>query len=374
MPIPAIQPYKFPNNSNFQNTAIAAMQIKGQRQNVAAQVVQGQKKLEMEQKRLKIEQDKVEQEQDIERKDFILNILSGVNSSEDLEIARRQCNARYPEYEGGTNKVLSNYNPNAVRMIRESLRTETQRLKMEKESRELTGFGAGTMVYRGGKEEKQVPFAPPKPTAPKFEVFENKDKDQVYVEKGKSIPEGYNKVMGKGTQVTVQTGAIGKSTKTMLEKAVIEGTHNIKSFARTRKDFKPEYLTYFGKGEKGAALALDKLGLSTSKQKELIREQSNWFRQAKADFIAYRKWATGVAGGEKELKEIATSFPDPVKNSPEQYKANLDSIDETTKKILSLNKDFLHSGIDLGGMLDQAGGGSSGGTVIRFNEKGERIP
>ena len=101
------------------------------------------------------------------------------------------------------------------------------------------------------------------------------------------------------------------------------------------------------------ATAADKDGLSTAGQKGLIKERAAWFRQAEADFIAYRKWATGVAGGEKEMAEIATSFPDPVKNSPTEYRANLDSIEETTKRVLQLNTEFLNSGIDIRQPIDQ---------------------
>jgi hypothetical protein len=143
----------------------------------------------------------------------------------------------------------------------------------------------------------------------------------------------------------------------------------------------------FGKGQKIIAEAADKAGIPTRGQKRLIRERSKWFRQAKADFLAYRRWATGVAGGEKELKEIATSYPDPVKNSPTQYMANLNGIEETTKKILMLNVDFLNSGIDLNQPLEKileqtkrigisvptsAGGG--GNVIIRFDAQGNRIP
>ena len=59
-----------------------------------------------------------------------------------------------------------------------------------------------------------------------------------------------------------------------------------------------------------------------------------------------------MAGGPQELAEIATSFPDPVKNSPTEYSANLDNIEEITKRVLMLNADFLRSGIDMDQPLD----------------------
>ncbi len=153
----------------------------------------------------------------------------------------------------------------------------------------------------------------------------------------------------KATQkaaVQIFTGDLSKTTRAQVEKDIIQGVRSLGSFKKTRTLFKPEYLTVFGKGEVLLAKKADQLGLSSVSQKRLIRERATWFRRAKADFIAYRKWATGVAGGEKELKEIATAFPDPVKNTPEQYQANLDSIEDTTVEILKLNREFLDSGIN----------------------------
>jgi hypothetical protein len=389
--IPAIQQFQIPDVAN---SATKFLQLKGYRDQIqnVANIQQGE--LVQEQIKFQAEQKAVQRKNSIEANDFALNLLTGVNSAEDLDIAKRQFNARYPEHAGAVGQLLPSYKPEAIEMIRNSLRTETQRLKEEGEEWErknkISGFGAGSALYRGGKPLEQVPFAPTKPPAPKFEVFQNNTGDQVYVKKGDKIPEGYSKVIAKGTQVTIQTGDLGKTTKTGLEQDIIMGIQNIQSFQRTRELFKPEYLTMFGKGQKLIAEVADKAGIPTKGQKKLIRERSRWFRQAKADFIAYRKWATGVAGGEKELKEIATAYADPVKNSPTQYLANLNGIEETTKRILMTNVAFLRSGIDidqpLEKVLEQArriGVPSPPGTlpavsktegiVIRFDAQGNRI-
>lgn len=396
--IPAIQQFQPPN---IPNAALNALQVRNAReqiQNIAMARQVAQQQAMAQQQKIQREQNVAKRKNEIEIKDFALNILSGVNSAEDLEIARGQFNARYPQYTDMTNKIMSDYNPRKVDLIRNSLRTETQRMKQEEieweRENEIVGFGAGSAVYKGGEWTEQVPFAPAKPSAPKFEVFSNQEGNQIYVEKGESIPAGYSKVQAKGTQVTIQTGDLGKTTRGKLEMDIIEGTRNIQSFQKTRGLFKPEYLTLFGKGDRLIAGAADKIGIPTKGQKQLIRERSKWFRQAKADFIAYRKWATGVAGGEKELAEIATSFPDPVKNTPTQYQANLDGIEETTKRILSTNKDFLRSGIDLRQPLEQvlnqarqiglpipvpgvpapiSGGDGGNVTIIRYDSEGNRI-
>jgi len=379
--IPAIQQFQMPDVAN---SAAKFLQLKGYRDQVQSVREHNQNAATVAQKKFIAEQKAVQRKNSLEVNDFALNLLAGVNSAEDLDIAKGQFNARYPQFTGITEKIMSGYTPQKVEMIRNSLRTETQRMKKEERTEKLEGFGAGTAIYKGGRALGQVPFAPPKTPAPKFEVFQDNTGNQVYVEKGKVIPEGYSKVQAKGTQVTIQTGDLGKTTKSKLEGDIIEGTRNIQSFQKTRESFKPEYLTMFGKGQKLLAETADKAGIPTKGQKQLIRRRSKWFRQAKADFIAYRKWATGVAGGEKELKEIATSFPDPVKNSPTQYEANLDSIDETTKRVLMLNTDFLRSGIDLNQPLDKVleqakavgvptPAPKGKGIVIRFDAQGNRV-
>ena len=360
-----------PQIPDVANTAINALQLKeSMAQGEAGRKQQGNAAA-LQKLIFESQQRTTKRKEDIETKDFALNLLSGVNSAEDLEIARGQFNARYPEYQNDTDKVMSDYSPRKVELIRNSLRDEATRVKQE----EIKAFGPGSALFKGDEPIGQVPFSPKEGD---FEVFEGKGGDQVYVQKGNEIPKGYKKVQTKGTSLTVNTGELSKATKSKTEQGIIEADQNLQSFKKTKEMFKPEFLTMFGKGGNVLAITADKVGISTEAQKKLISERTKWFRQAKADFISYRKWATGVAGGEKEYKELATSFPDPVRNSPQQYISNLENLEETTKAILHLNKKFLKSGIDLDSDWDEIVGGKPDGgggktVVIKFDEKGNRI-
>ena len=365
MPLPRIQPFQAPDMANsaarLMQLHMGMQQIQAGREssaNAALAKLTEQARAQKKQKR----------EESIKANDFALNLLSGVNSEEDLAIAKSIYSTRYPEYAGEVAKLLPAYNPQTVEMIRESLRTETQRLKLEEEPK-IVGYGPGTDIYQGKEKIGSVPSTPPKPA---YEVFEGPNGDQVYVEKGGEIPKGYTKVKSVGTSVNINTGDLGKATKTKLEKSIVEATSNIQSFQKTKSLFKPEYLTLFGKSKVMTASTMDKMGLSNKEQKKLIKDRAKWFRQAKADFIAFRKWATGVAGGEKELKEIATAFPDPVHNSPAEYIANLESIEETTKRVLALNSDFLSQGIDLDQPLS-AIGKPKAAIIIKYDANGNRL-
>ena len=315
---------------------------------------------------------KIQRNQEIQANEYAVNLLSNVNSEEDLQIAKRMYTSRYPEYAGQVDKLLPVYTPDRVEFIRESLKTATTKLreqelaldrdKLSASENKLQGFAPGTDIYQDGKLIHHVPSR----TTPQYDVFKGPEGNQVYIAKGSKIPQGYSKVGGRGITIQTGVGSVGKSTRTQLEKSIIEGVKSIQSFKVTRGNFDPKYLQWRGKAQNEVASIMDKAGISTVEQRKFLKKRAKWFRRAKADFIAYRKWATGVAGGPQELKEIATSFPDPVSNSPSQYTANLDSVEDTTKQVLMLNRDFLESGIDLSQPLSDI--------ISKMKNKGLNVP
>jgi len=361
-----------------------------------AQTQQGRLGLDTE--KLIEEQRKTAVDESIKANEFALSLLSGVTSAEDLDIVKRQFTSRYPEAADMVERLLPSYSERGVALVQNALRDETAKLNMAKQKwdeTKPTAIPAGSAVFEGGKMTGQVPFKPDKPS---YEVFEGPDGNQVYVREGDVIPTGFKRV-AKSPGVVVNTGDnLTKPVTSQLQKDVIEGVQNIASFRGTAKLFKRDYLTVLGKGENWLATLMDKGGVATKGQRKLIAERAAWYRQSKADFLAFRKWATGVAGGEKELGEIATAFPNPDTNSPTQYMSNMKSLEETTKRVLMLNADFLASGIDLNqpltAILRQAqelgiepppesvpvGGGTSGswgeegeGKVIEYDATGKRI-
>jgi len=144
-----------------------------------------------------------------------------------------------------------------------------------------------------------------------------------------------------GTDVTVN---LGTSTKQHLEKEIIDADSSIANFDSIESSFNPAFLTYGGKLKAGTQRVLDKAGFASNTQ--FLEERATWFSQAMSAFIAYRKWATGVAGGEKELAQIAKAYPDPEKNSPAEYKANLKQSRITARKLKIRLSMFRLAGID----------------------------
>lgn len=137
---------------------------------------------------------------------------------------------------------------------------------------------------------------------------------------------------------------LGTSTRSKLEKDIISADSNIEGFNNIELSFKPEFLTLAGKAKAGTQRQLDKLGFSNNT--EFLQSRAAWFSQAMSAFIAYRKWATGVAGGEKEMAQIAKAFPDPEKNSPAEYISNLKQSRITARKLKARLTMFRAGGIE----------------------------
>jgi len=182
-------------------------------------------------------------------------------------------------------------------------------------------------------------------TAPKYDVVENlQTGEQKYLKKGGSIPPGWK--VTKPSSVEINIGgksALTPATTTQVQKQIMEGRTNLDKLSDMEELFKPEYLTYLGKGKAFTQKGLDKLGVGTDT--EFLEKRQQWYQGSKANFLAYRKWVTGVAGGEKEMAEIAKSYPDPDNNSPAQFRANLKQVKITTTKLIKRYKSFLAMGI-----------------------------
>lgn len=122
-------------------------------------------------------------------------------------------------------------------------------------------------------------------------------------------------------KTTLSIEGLTKPTQTQLEEGIIEGEKRIMGLNETEKLFNSAFLEYKGKAISEVQKFADKLGLGTGT--EFLQKRSAWMTQAKQEFLVYRKWVTGVAGGEKEYAEIAKAFPDPERNSPAEFMANL---------------------------------------------------
>lgn len=355
--IPAIQQFQMPDVANSAAKFMQLKILRDQAQNIALEQQRGAQEQQREvQERQKATKRKI----DIEVKDFALNTLAGVNSAEDLEIAREQFNARYPQYAGTTNKIMSDYTPDKVRMIRNSLRTETQRMKAEEEQEtqrwkkegEITAYGAGSALYRGGEAMGQVPFAPSKPPAPQFEVFQNESGNQAYMKKGDEIPEGWKKVKG-GAGVTINMPRAAPSG----EREKLNKLYDFKSqLTRIREEFDPKFT---GRIQGAIGVVKEATGVGVEKKQVM-------FQQVVRDIAdTLLRLRSGAQINEQEYKRLTKLVPTATLPD-ETFLARLDSL---TKAIDSSIKTRRRT-------LEESGFAVPTGEqdiVIRYDAQGNRI-
>lgn len=118
---------------------------------------------------------------------------------------------------------------------------------------------------------------------------------------------------------------------------------NIANLKAIRDQYKDEYSEYpFRLGtkvtkwqEKAGGL----LGMPSAERKKALADFSAWRRNGQREFVVFKKWATGVAAGQTEMKEqIELAFPSALGDSATEFKSKLDSairVQERTEAILS---------------------------------------
>lgn len=145
-------------------------------------------------------------------------------------------------------------------------------------------------------------------------------------------------LLKKGTQSPL--GAPQKSTIGNLEKRIIAADIALEKMDVIEGLYRPEFLTYKGKGRKWILAEANKLGVIDSSQ--YLTQYSAWKSQQKLMSLYIRKEITGVAGGEKEMKEIMGNLPDPDKDSAIEYESKFErqkQIYVLTMKVLKKFRD-----------------------------------
>ena len=86
---------------------------------------------------------------------------------------------------------------------------------------------------------------------------------------------------------------------------------NIRTFGQIANDYNPSFMTSWGKNVKlGGSAFLDSLGLANPLDPgyEFLQNATTFFQGVDQAFFVYRKFITGVAGGELEMKRIEDAF------------------------------------------------------------------
>ena len=360
---------------------------------------------------------------DIERFDFALNVLSGVNSEEDLEIARGMLNSRYPDQRAKTDDMLSFWEPNKIEMFRNTLRTETQRLKQaelrvveqqkedelnlerdkfnlqtrkqEFEERRARGYSPGTLIKTPGEADQIVPTEPDQED---FELFQDSQGNQAYLQEGATVPKGWKKVgsdkkdkksydlftdedgnlqyLVKGSEIpegwtkTKSGGGVTINLPKAAPASERESLNRLFEFDsqldRIEGLFKPEYVGRI-QGPIGAGKELTGLGVKPGEVE---------FRQIVNDISdTLLRLRSGAQINEQEYKRLRRLVP--TMNLPDDvFLDKLKSLKIAIGNSIRIRKSSMgESGfvVPTGGQEGETPAGADAPTVLQFDERGNLI-
>ena len=158
---------------------------------------------------------------------------------------------------------------------------------------------------------------------------------------------GFEIRTNKDGSVTVTQGdgskrGLTKTVRSSTQKNILEGQTRLTTQNYVSSLYRPEFLTYGGEIKSGIMTKLNKL--TPTLRDSFTKARAAFLSQTNQAFIAYRKWATGVAGGEKEMSEIkrATFSED---DSPQDFEAKLQAVQFMTRKLLARQQMALRQGV-----------------------------
>ena len=152
--------------------------------------------------------------------------------------------------------------------------------------------------------------------------------------------------------VTVNTGDMGQSTRNKIEGEIVEGNKAIGQLENVLSSYRDEFSEVPFRLKDKLSTTLEKYAKMSQPEKETLFRTSgeqtaaymNWYQPAEASFLTFRKWATGVAGGEKEMNDMRLAFPEPKNLSPTQFRAAITKAIQYKKMYQDLLNEYMSSG------------------------------
>ena len=154
-----------------------------------------------------------------------------------------------------------------------------------------------------------------------------------------------------GYNIALDTGGMGSGDgkggdavlNRSLKKGILSDQDTLDKINYVSELYEPEFLSR--KGAARATFMTEWNRWNPEKRDQFTARRAVFISLTNQSFIAYRKWATGVAGSEKEMNEIkrATFSED---DSPQDFEAKIRSIKAMTVKLMARKRRALAAGID----------------------------
>lgn len=145
-------------------------------------------------------------------------------------------------------------------------------------------------------------------------------------------------VVSPGTDIRAPRGA-----KASMFKDAVASQTALETYDRIDSLYDDEFLTYKGSAKGAWATFLNKL--DPDERSNFQYRRSRFLSEVGREFLTFRKWATGVAGSEKEMAEIKRiTFSED--DSPQDFEAKIKTARDVAQRLNARIKAALVAGID----------------------------
>ncbi len=153
------------------------------------------------------------------------------------------------------------------------------------------------------------------------------------------VPEGTQIFTGAFTQLQ-------KPLVTKIQGEIKDAKIDIANLENIESSFRDEFAQIPFKIGQKITKVQELFGIPiTQKQRKNLAEFSAWRRGAQREFVVFKKWATGVAAGQREMSEqIETAFPSGLKDSATEFRSKIRDAIKVRKRTQQILTDILNTG------------------------------
>ena len=185
---------------------------------------------------------------------------------------------------------------------------------------------------------------------PSYGVIENQvTGEQRPYTKGDDIPFGWKIVSSSATNVNI-TNDMTKKTQGTLEDVVYQSGERLAKLDRISELFDPSFLEWGGKARIAGGDKLIKAGVVVDKDYQ--QKYSTWKKDVDEYTMLWRKFITGVAGGEKEMSTIEKISINTKYDNSVSFQAKLAELKAFEEAAARRAKDLLSKGFQIDQMSD----------------------
>ncbi len=278
------------------------------------------------------------------------NFLGGQLQQQQQQQAAQQLGQLFPgqNFQGITNPLAQQV------LIRRALQ--------QQQAGQQAPFTLGPGQQRFGPTGQPIAQVPAKPIVPKQSssvILDPADPSKAIRVRNTFDAQGniVNQVKIGDATLAEAIGGVAPEIFTQLQKPVASKIQtelkdvevNIANLESILEQFKPEFTELPFKIGVGVTAFREKiggfLGKPTDQQKKDLADLTAWRRDAAREFVVFKKWATGVAAGQKEMSEqIEQAFATPLKDSATQFRSKMESAIRVRKRTRGILTDILNSG------------------------------